>query len=156
MPLRTMSLVLLSALLLTGCGGDAGDTEDTAASPADAGPPALTAFEMEHGIGPVTEPVTLGALDEELAEEGEELFEGRCSACHKMDESYVGPALGDVTQRRTAAFVMNMILNPEGMYTRHPEIRALLAKHPTQMPNQQLTREQARAVVEYLRTQAGS
>lgn len=150
-PYRRSALVLL--LLAAACGGEGAEE---AAPPASATPAQaeLTGFEMEHGIGPVTEPVTLGAIDAELAETGEELFETRCSACHKMEEPYVGPALGSVTERRSGAFVMNMILNPEGMYTRHPEIRALLAQHPTQMPNQGLTREQARAVLEYLRTEA--
>jgi hypothetical protein len=49
---------------------------------------------------------------------------------------------------------MNMILNPDTMYTRHPEARALLAQYATQMPNLHLTREQARAIVEHIRKEA--
>jgi hypothetical protein len=68
-----------------------------------------------------------------------------------MDERYVGPPLRDVLRRRSATFVMNMILDPEAMYTRHPEVKQLLGEYMTQMPDQQLTPEDARAVVEYLR-----
>jgi cytochrome c len=68
----------------------------------------------------------------------------------------VGPPLGDVTVRKSPAFVMNQILNPEGMYTRHPEVRKLLGEYMTQMPNLGLTRDQARQVLEYLRTQVPS
>ncbi|HXI21590.1 MAG TPA: cytochrome c, partial [Gemmatimonadales bacterium] len=88
------------------------------------------------------------------AEAGKALFESKCSACHKMSERYVGPALGEVTVRRTPAYIMNMVLNPEEMYTRHPVAHQLLAELMTQMPNLGLTRDQARQIVEYLRTQA--
>ena len=47
---------------------------------------------------------------------------------------------------------MNMILNPQEMYTRHPDVKKLLAEFMTQMPNQGLTQDEAREVVEYLRT----
>jgi len=46
---------------------------------------------------------------EEMAEEGKTLFDAKCAACHKMDERYVGPALGGVTERRSPAYLMNMI-----------------------------------------------
>jgi mono/diheme cytochrome c family protein len=149
-------LALLSLLVLAACGGEAREAEGDhdEAEEVEEAETGLTAFQLEHGIGPVTEPVELGELDEALAEQGEALFETKCSACHKMEEKYVGPALGQVTVRRQPAFIMNMILNPQEMYTRHPAVRELLAQHPTQMPNQGLTREEARAVVEYLRTHA--
>ena len=40
-----------------------------------------------------------------------------------------------------------------GCTTRHPEAKKLLGEYMTQMPNQQLTPRDARAIVEYLRTQ---
>ena len=113
----------------------------------------LTRFQIEHGIGPITAPVTLGAVDQALAAEGLKVFEQKCSACHKMGERYVGPALADVTRRRSSAFIMNMALNPLGMIEKHPETKKLLAEYLIAMPNQNLTPEQARQVLEYLRTQ---
>ena len=47
---------------------------------------------------------------------------------------------------------MNMMLNPQEMYTRHPVAKELLGQYMTQMANLGLTVEQARAIVEYLRT----
>ncbi len=147
-----LSLVL-PLLLLSGCGGkpDAAPAAQAAVPGSD-----LTPFQLEHGIGPVTEVIQLGPVDEHMAEEGEKLFTAKCSACHKMTDKYVGPPLGDVTSRRSAAFVMNQILNPEEMYTRHPEVRKLLAEYMTQMPNQAVTRDEARKIVEYLRYEAHS
>ena len=64
----------------------------------------------------------------------------------------VGPSLGGVTARRTPEYIMNMILNPEGMIQQHPEAKKMLAQFLTPMPNQHLTEDEARAVLEYLRT----
>lgn len=141
--------LILGSLILAACGG----RETPSAAVAQPGVAAATVseFELEHGIGPVTEPLTLGAVDHEMAEAGEELFEHKCSACHKLREKYVGPALGEVTSRRSPAFIMNMILNPQGMIERHPVVKQLLAEHLTFMPNQGLSRDEARQVVEYLR-----
>jgi cytochrome c2 len=89
-----------------------------------------------------------------MAAEGLKVFDQKCSACHKMGERYVGPALGDVTKRRSPAFIMNMALNPLGMVEKHPETKKLLAEYLVAMPNQNVSPEQARQVLEYLRTQA--
>ncbi len=152
---------LVGLLLLAGCAGDrpgrttdGGATATLPATPAD--PSGLTAFQLKNGIGPITEVVVLGAPDHELAEEGEKLFTQKCSACHKMNEKYVGPPLGGIVDRLGPTFVMNMALNPEGMYTRHPDVKKLLGEYMTQMPNQQLAPPDARAIVEYLRTQPAS
>lgn len=135
-----------------GCGGDKAPPAP-APSASDTGS-GLSAFEVENGIGPVKEAIALGAVDHAMAEAGEKIFEQKCSACHKMDEKYVGPALGQVTARRTPAYIMNMILNPQEMVERHPVAKQLLAEHMSFMPNQGLTREDARLVLEYLREEA--
>jgi len=140
-------------VLVLGCGGDK-TPPAPAAAPGAAESGGLSAFELENGIGPVKEVVTLGAPDHEMAEAGEKVFQAKCSACHKMGEKYVGPALGQVTTRRTPTYIMNMILNPQEMVERHPVAKQLLAEHMTFMPNQGLTRDEARMVVEYFRTQA--
>ena len=147
-------LALPVALLLGACsrGSEQADAPAATAAQPAAGGATLTAFQLEHGIGPVTEAVTLGALDPAMAARGKAMFEAKCSACHKFDARYVGPSLGGVLERRTPAYVMNMILAPEEMYTKHPAARQLLAEHMTQMPNAGLTRDQAREVVEYFRT----
>ena len=158
--MRTPMTSLTLGLLLAGwaCGpkdaappAQAGS--EPAAAPAAAGSD-LTPFQLKNGIGPVTTEITLGPPDHAMAERGEKTFETKCSACHKFDEKYVGPALGGVLERRTPAYVMNMVLNPEGMYTRHPVAKQLLAEHLTQMPNLGLSQDEAREVVEYFRAQA--
>ncbi len=150
---------LAAALLVAGavaCGGSSSDSADAASDQAQTGSGSdeLTAFQLEHGIGPVTEVVEVGALDPAMAQTGEEIFAMKCSSCHKIDERYVGPALGEIAQQRSATFIMNMILNPKEMYERHPETKALLAEYLSFMPDQNVTPDEARAIVEYLRSAA--
>jgi len=145
----------LLAVSLVACGGGKADTSAVATTTSTSGAaPAggLTDFQLKHGIGPVTEEVTLGALDQALVKEGSQIFTEKCSACHKEAERYVGPPLGGVTERRTPAYVLNMILNPQEMYEKHPDAHKLLAEYMTQMPYQTVSPEQARALLEYLRT----
>ena len=142
-----------ATIACSGAGGDATPSTTAAAAPATT-QGGLTPIQIEHRICPVTAPITVGPVNHDMAERGEHLFEQKCSACHKMGERYVGPPLGEVTKRRTPAFVMNMVLNPQGMVEKHPVTRKLLGEFFVQMPNQQLTQDEARTVVEYLRTQA--
>lgn len=140
------------ALICAACGGEAADDDDGRdEAPAAAG--GLTPEQLVNGVGPITE-VEVGPIDEGLAATGEETFVIKCSACHKLDERYVGPPLRGVTERRSPAFIMNMILNPEGMLAQHPEVQALLAQFAVPMANQNLTQADARAVLEYLRSAA--
>jgi mono/diheme cytochrome c family protein len=143
-------LLALSLLGLSACGGGEQSGENEGGRNAVADESGLTQEQIEKGIGPITS-VTLGPIDEALAARGAELFEVKCSACHKLDSRYIGPPLGEVTARRTPEFIMNMILNPEEMMQKHPVVKELLAQYMAQMANQSLTEEEARAILEYLR-----
>ncbi len=148
---------LAAGIILTaGCGGSGSNQPQPPAPPPAGAGGDLTPFQLENGIGPVTAAVTLGKVDEELAEKGEEVFQAKCTPCHKITERYVGPALEEVLTRRSPTYVMNMILNPNEMVERHPVAKGVLAEYMTMMANQGLTVEEARSVLEYLRTQQKS
>ncbi len=105
------------------------------------------------GVGPIKEAITFGELDEALVAKGKELYHAKCTACHKEDKKYIGPAPKDIYQRRNPAWVMNMILNPDGMIKEDPTAKKLLQEfNGTPMSNQSLTEEEARSIVEYFRT----
>jgi cytochrome c1 len=154
-PVVTACLVLL---LAPGgaCGGEGRVGGEAGADQAGhaAASSELTAFQLEHGIGPVTERVTLGPVDPAMVAAGQGVFELKCAACHKMHEKYVGPPLGEVTARRSPAFILNMIMNPQEMVERHPVAKQLLAEYLSYMPYQNVTLEEARQILEYLRTQS--
>lgn len=141
--------ILLAAAFASGCeGSDAPPAADGGAAPADA---PLSAVELEQGIGPIRD-LTLGPVDATLAETGRVAFLTKCSACHKVEEQYVAPMLGDVLERRRPEYVMNMILNAAEMVQRHPEAKALLSEFYTPMPVQVTDPDEARAILEYLRS----
>jgi mono/diheme cytochrome c family protein len=141
---------LLLAFLLVACGAD--DDQPTPRLGGGDTPASLTAFELEHGIGPVTSPVELGPIDEALVAKGMEIYQTRCESCHRFDGRFVGPALNDITDRRSPAFIMNIVLNPKEMLQRHPEGQRMLAEYMVEMPYQNVSESEARAIVEYLRT----
>jgi cytochrome c551/c552 len=105
----------------------------------------------DKGVGPVKS-VTIGALDQNLADKGHELFKANCTACHRIGKRYIGPALKGVTQRQSPEWIMNMMLNPEVMIVKNATAKALLAEYNAPMANQHLNEEQARAIYEYFRT----
>jgi cytochrome c len=103
-----------------------------------------------RGVGPVTY-VDVASLDASRAVEGEQLFKTRCSACHKIEERYIGPALTGVTKRRQPEWILNMILKPELMLKQDPVAMDLLAKFMTPMANQNMTQREAESILVYFR-----
>lgn len=144
-----ITLSFISLLLIAGCGSPDNDKPSSAAEKAPGSE--FTAFELEHGIGPITEEITISTDDLEKIEKGRQIFDSKCNACHLMTERFVGPELGDVTERRSDAFIMNMILNPSDMARKHPEGLKMLADYMTPMPFQNVTEEDARAITAYLK-----
>ncbi|GMV04647.1 MAG: hypothetical protein AMXMBFR53_09270 [Gemmatimonadota bacterium] len=144
---------VLLLVALTACGGEAPapQTSSDAAAQPESPSSELTQVELEQGIGPIRD-LELGAVDAALASEGEAAFVTKCSACHKIQDRYVGPELGQVLSRRRPEFVMNQILNSNEMVQRHPVVREMLAEYYTPMPVQVTDREEARAILEYLRS----
>ena len=111
----------------------------------------ISDFEMQHGIGPVTEKLDPGEIDPAKVEQGMQLFESQCIACHTLDARIAGPALRNVVRNREYEFVVNYILNPTEMAQEHPIGRDLREQYGAAMPENNLTKEDALAILEYLR-----
>lgn len=45
------------------------------------------------------------------AKNGKTLFNANCASCHKLDKKAIGPALGDVTERRSVEWLNKWIIN---------------------------------------------
>ena len=137
--------------MLSSCGGD-----DTAKK--EIKDPVSKTEKKESskfGIGPIKEgDVTLAAeIDQTMAAEGSEIYVKMCTACHKPDKKFIGPAPTGIMERRTPEWIMNMILNPEQMVKEDAVAKALLMEfNGAPMANQNLTKEEARKVLEYFRT----
>ena len=82
-----------------------------------------------------------------------EVYDLKCSACHKTHEKFIGPPPVGIFDRRSPEWIMNMILNPEEMIAKDPIAVKLLAEYNfAPMANQNITEDEARAILEYFRT----
>ena len=105
------------------------------------------------GIGPIKEVAFTDEIDTEMASRGETKFNAICVACHQVDRRIIGPAMRGIYERRSPEWVMNIILNPDGMLKEDPIAKALLKEYNNAiMLNQNLTEEETREIAEYLRT----
>jgi len=152
---KYLPFVFTASVLFWSCGGGGSSSESTSADP----PKSMVEEEtappdpMENiGVGPIKS-LELGELDQAMADQGKEVYETMCTACHKVEEKYIGPAPKGILSRRSPEWIMNMILAPDIMVKEDPVAKALLAEfNGAPMANQNLTEEQARQVLEYFRT----
>ncbi len=145
--------VLFTTSILSACSGGSSTTTEEASTPP---PKSMVAEEVDpmdnKGIGPIKS-VVLGEIDQELVAKGLEIFESMCTSCHKAEKKFIGPAPKDILNRRSPEWIMNIILNPEEMLKKDPIAKQLLIDaNGAPMANQNLTEEEARAVLEYFRT----
>lgn len=108
----------------------------------------------ELGIGPVKEVKLDPQVNNDLVNKGKQIFDVKCTPCHRINEKLVGPALQDVTKRRKPEWIMNMILNPDQMLKENMIAKSLLTsgQFATQMTFQNVTQDDARAILEYFRS----
>ncbi|WP_055435983.1 c-type cytochrome [Lacinutrix algicola] len=105
------------------------------------------------GVGPIKSVDLSAAVNQEMVAHGTDVYKKMCTACHRTDRKFVGPAPTGILKRRSPEWVMNMILNPEQMVKEDPLAKELLIEfNGSPMANQGLSEEDARAVLEYFRT----
>lgn len=105
----------------------------------------------DKGIGEVKNVELNDPLDPEMVKYGKAIYELKCAACHKLtDQRVVGPGWDGITSRRTPEWIMNMTLNVDVMLAEDPEARKLLEQCLVRMPNQNLSRTEARNVLEFM------
>lgn len=145
---RLWFLSLLVAGILSGCGGG-----DNAASDNGEAPKSMLAepkADDGKGVGEITHVDLNDPLDKNMVDRGKGIFEMKCSACHKLsDQRVVGPGFKGLTDRRKPEWIMNMITNVDIMLESDPTAQALLKECLVRMPNQNLTLDDARAVLEF-------
>lgn len=154
--LETMKKTLIWSMgilgiLLTSCGGGSGEGESTTTETAE------TASQEEvqadpKGIGEFKSVDVGEGINETLASSGKAIYDMKCSACHQLnDKRLVGPGFQGVTSRREPEWIMNMITNVDVMLDKDPAAQALLEECLTRMPNQNITSEDARGILEFMR-----
>ena len=159
------SFVLFAAMaamaLLAACGGGSNDSATTTAA-GPAAPQSMvaepSAYDPKRGEGKFNEENTkLGAVDAALADKGKAIAGTKCFSCHKTtDEKLVGPGWKGVTSRKAPYWILNFITNPDPMIDKDPEVQAQLELCLVRMPNQNLTEEDARQILEFMRHNDGA
>ena len=111
----------------------------------------------EHGTELKEKDITLNTpLDKAMVTAGKATYDLKCMSCHKLTEDkLVGPGWKNVTKRRQPLWIMNMITNVEMMLETDPEAQKLLELCMVRMPNQNITKDQARQILEFMRSNDG-
>ncbi len=158
--LFVLSLVIMFIAFVAACGGNSSSektnnetTEHSEEADKDDENPS---YDPNRGEGKFTS-VELGPLDEAKAKMGEQVFQVKCSSCHKLtDERLVGPGWAGVTARRKPEWIMNFITNTDVMINKDPEVQAQLELCLVRMPNQNLSDDDARHLLEFMRRNDGA
>jgi cytochrome c551/c552 len=108
------------------------------------------------GIGRFKDVKLTHPLDGDMIAKAQPIYNSKCFACHKLtDEKLVGPGWKGVTERRTPEWIMNFITNTQVMLDKDLEAQSMTVTCVVRMPNQDLTDEQARQMLEFMRKNDG-
>ena len=103
------------------------------------------------GIGEIKEVTLNTPLHADMVDKGKGIYEMKCAACHKLtDMKVVGPGWKGVTERREPEWIMNMTTNVDVMLEKDPAAQELLKECLVRMPNQNLSKDDARNVLEFM------
>ncbi len=144
-------LLLLCALCACTSKKEADNAAKKSPSPSEAAAPQPEVHGTEVKTVEMTTP-----LNKSWVTDGKGIYETKCLACHKLtDEKLVGPGWTGVTKRREPVWIMNMITNVEMMLEKDQEAQKLLEQCLVRMPNQNVTQEDARKLLEFMRSNDG-
>lgn len=148
----TISLFISGAIFISSCG----EGVDKSVKPLDV--EELTKNQPEtHGTEIKESEITLSnPLNAEWVNSGKAIYELKCLSCHRLtEEKLVGPGWKDVTKKREPVWIINMITNVDMMLETDAEAQKLLEQCLVRMPNQNIMLDDARKVLEFMRSNDG-
>lgn len=148
--MKKVMLFTITFFLGFACGNPG---ESTGEGTSSTGKSAATEVPQDDGkgIGEVKSVSLNDPLDAAMVQSGKQIYEMKCAACHKLtDQRVVGPGWKGLTEKRKPEWIMNMVLNVEVMLEKDSVARELLKECLVKMPNQNLSREDARDVLEFI------
>ncbi len=151
--MKKFILICAVAAAFAACGGAGNAPNDRNAGTAANGNPS---YDPKRGEGKFTKVDIGDKLDAAMADAGNKVFSVKCSACHKLtSEKLVGPGWQGVTARHTPEWIMNFVTNTDDMITKDPAAQSMLEICLVRMPNQNLSDEDARSLLEFMRKNDG-
>lgn len=147
-------------LIFISCGGDNAKDHFPEGKPgnADASKNSSTnpSYDPNRGSGKYTNVDIAANLDAAMADKGSKVYDVKCASCHKLsDEKLVGPGWKGVTQRHQPEWIMNFVTNTDEMLDKDPKAQAMLEICLVRMPNQNLSDDEARTLLEFMRKNDG-
>ena len=135
------AIIVFTILLMIRCGNNTSDN---------------TKESGDKGIGKFSNVKLNHPLDEGMIAKGDGIFNAKCIACHKLtDEKLVGPGFKGVSDKRTPEWIMNFITNTNVMLDSDLVAQQLMVVCVSRMPNQNLTDDEARNMLEFIRKNDG-
>lgn len=150
---QALALTLLTSLLLASCGSK--EEADAAAKAAPTPGEIIANSPVVHG--PEIKKVDItNPLNAAWVTGGKAQYDTKCMPCHRLDGTkLVGPGWKEVTKRRTPIWIMNMICNTDFMLSQDAEAQKQLELCLVRMPNQNVAVEDARKILEFMRSNDG-
>ena len=92
-------------------------------------------------------------VNQDWAASGKVIYKAKCQSCHKLNaEKMVGPGWSGITKQREPHWIMNMMLHTDAMLENDPEAKRQLKEYMVRMPDQGLGKEEARQLLEFMRS----
>jgi len=155
---KLLVLYCVTIFLAACAGGDTpkSDNSSEQSSEESASAPTVSDYDPKRGEGKFTDVKLDAQLDKALALKGQNISDLKCLSCHKLtEEKLVGPGWKDVTKRHTPEWIMNFMTNTDVMIDKDPKVQAMLEICMVRMPNQSLSDEDTRAILEFMRQNDG-
>ncbi len=150
---RTIATLALISLAVIACTSKKDAEEAAKKSPS---PTELAANQPETHGAEVKSVELTHPLNQDWVASGKAIYDTKCLACHKLTgEKLVGPGWAGVTKRREPTWILNMITNVDIMLEKDAEAQKLLEQCLVRMPNQNVTQEDARKILEFMRSNDG-
>ncbi len=148
------ALIFSAVLFVASCsdgGSDNKSTESGTTNNEAAGDNEVHGSMIQPGDVQLTTP-----LNKDWVAAGKGIYDMKCQSCHKLtDEKLVGPGWKGLTTKREPHWIMNMITNVDMMLEKDPEAQKLLEQCLVRMPNQNISKDEARQILEFMRNNDG-
>jgi cytochrome c551/c552 len=153
------TVIIVAFITVVACNSSSDNkatTPDNSSTKTDTGTSAASTTNDKAGVGKFKHVDLTHPLDQKMITTGKNVYDLKCASCHKLtDEKLVGPGWKDVTKRRAPEWIMNFVTNTDEMIEKDAVAKNLYEVCLVKMPNQNLSDDDARAILEFQRNNDG-